>query len=257
VSLILYAFLAARLEDILASLYLTPAMSGALDGAADPAFPAIVFVVQLALGGRRFPVAGGLPHRQRNRMSRKEMMDEFKESEGDPHLKSARRQRAQEVATNRMLTDVATANVVVVNPTHYAVALRWDRSQGRRAGLRRQGRGRDRRARSANALPNTACRSTAIRPPPGPFMPRSRSARRSGSNTTAPSLPRSALPRRCAKGAPAMSKASDMVRLADLGAADAGSPFGTAAPACRRAGEQPDADRRAGTSLAVPRTWIR
>jgi flagellar biosynthesis protein FlhB len=36
---------------------------------------------------------------------------------------------AQEVATNRMLTDVASANVVVVNPTHYAVALKWDRTK--------------------------------------------------------------------------------------------------------------------------------
>jgi flagellar biosynthetic protein FlhB len=62
-------------------------------------------------------------------MSRKEMLDEFKANEGDPHLKSARRQRAQEVATNRMLTDVAKADVVVVNPTHYAVALRWDRTK--------------------------------------------------------------------------------------------------------------------------------
>jgi flagellar biosynthetic protein FlhB len=57
-------------------------------------------------------------------------MDEFKESEGDPHFKAARRQRAQEVATNRMLVDVARADVVVVNPTHYAVALRWDRGKG-------------------------------------------------------------------------------------------------------------------------------
>ena len=89
----------------------------------------IVVLIQLALGGVDY-LWQVFRHRQRNRMSRKEMMDEFKDSEGDPHLKSARRQRAQEVATNRMLTDVASANVVVVNPTHYAVALKWDRSKG-------------------------------------------------------------------------------------------------------------------------------
>ena len=64
---------------------------------------------------------------QRNRMSRKELMDEMKESEGDPHTKSQRRQRGQEIAMNQMLAEVATANVVIVNPTHFAVALRWTR----------------------------------------------------------------------------------------------------------------------------------
>jgi len=129
VSLILYKFLAGRLEDILASLYLSPAMSAALMARLVLEFLFIVFLIQLALGGVDY-LWQVFRHGQRHRMSRKEMMDEFKESEGDPHLKSARRQRAQEVATNRMLTDVASANVVVVNPTHYAVALKWDRSKG-------------------------------------------------------------------------------------------------------------------------------
>jgi flagellar biosynthetic protein FlhB len=129
VSLILYTFLAGRLEEILASLYLTPAMSAALMARLVLEFLFIVFLIQLALGGVDY-LWQVFRHRQRNRMSRKEMMDEFKDSEGDSHLKSARRQRAQEVATNRMLTDVASANVVVVNPTHYAVALKCDRSKG-------------------------------------------------------------------------------------------------------------------------------
>jgi flagellar biosynthesis protein FlhB len=129
VGLILYKFLALRLEDILASLYLTPAMSAALMARMVLEFLFIVFLIQLALGGVDY-LWQVFRHRQRHRMSRKEMMDEFKESEGDPHLKAARRQRAQEVATNRMLSDVASANVVVVNPTHYAVALKWDRAKG-------------------------------------------------------------------------------------------------------------------------------
>jgi flagellar biosynthetic protein FlhB len=64
-------------------------------------------------------------HLAKNRMTRQELLDETKRSEGDPHLKARRRQRGQELATNRMLGDVAGATVVVVNPTHYAVALRW------------------------------------------------------------------------------------------------------------------------------------
>lgn len=64
---------------------------------------------------------------RRNRMTRKEMLDEHKENEGDPHAKSARKQRGQEIAMNQMLAEVPKASVVIVNPTHYAVALKWQR----------------------------------------------------------------------------------------------------------------------------------
>ena len=68
-----------------------------------------------------------LQHRRRNRMSRQEMVDEHKDSDGDPHMKGHRRQRGREIAMSQMLQDVATADVIVVNPTHYAVALKWKR----------------------------------------------------------------------------------------------------------------------------------
>lgn len=129
VGLVLYVLLAGRMEDILSSIYLSPGMSAALMASMLLEFLLILFAIQLALGGIDF-LWQIHQHRRRHRMSRKEMLDEFKESEGDPHLKSARRQRAQQVATNRMLADVRTADVVVVNPTHYAVALKWDRKRG-------------------------------------------------------------------------------------------------------------------------------
>lgn len=69
-------------------------------------------------------------HMRKLRMTFQEVKDEAKETEGDPHMKSARRQRAQEIAQSTMLRDVAKSNVVIVNPTHYAVALKWDRSAG-------------------------------------------------------------------------------------------------------------------------------
>ncbi len=69
-------------------------------------------------------------HLQKLRMSHKEMKDEAKESDGDPHMKSKRRARAQEIATNQMLHDVPRADVIVVNPTHYAVALEWTQKTG-------------------------------------------------------------------------------------------------------------------------------
>lgn len=129
VSVILYLFLAARLTDILATIYLSPALSASVLSRLTIEFLVIILGITIVLGGVDYLWQVHL-HRQRNRMSRKEMMDEFKESEGDPHLKAARRQRAQEVSTNRMLADVAGADVVVVNPTHYAVALKWDRGKG-------------------------------------------------------------------------------------------------------------------------------
>lgn len=68
---------------------------------------------------------------RRNRMSRKELTDEMKQSEGDPQMKSQRRQKAIEIATKQMIADVAKANVVIVNPTHYAVALKWERGSNK------------------------------------------------------------------------------------------------------------------------------
>lgn len=64
-------------------------------------------------------------HMAKNRMTRQEVLDETKQSEGDPYMKSRRRQRGQELAANRMLADVPDAAVIVVNPTHYAIALKW------------------------------------------------------------------------------------------------------------------------------------
>lgn len=68
-----------------------------------------------------------LQHQRRNRMSRQDLVEENRDSEGDPHFKGHRRQRAREIALSRMLQDVGHADVVVVNPTHYAVALKWQR----------------------------------------------------------------------------------------------------------------------------------
>src|SRR4051812_19701137 len=60
------------------------------------------------------------------RMTHDEARQENKESEGDPHMKGERRRRARELSRGRMLAEVPAASVVVTNPTHYAVALRYD-----------------------------------------------------------------------------------------------------------------------------------
>ena len=67
---------------------------------------------------------------RKQRMSLKEIRDESKDTEGDPHTKQARRQKAYDIATNQMLASVPDADVIVVNPEHYAIALKWSRAQG-------------------------------------------------------------------------------------------------------------------------------
>ncbi|ARO15414.1 flagellar biosynthetic protein FlhB [Ketogulonicigenium robustum] len=66
-----------------------------------------------------------LRHLRDNRMTRQEVMDEMKDSEGDPQLRQQRRQRGVAIAMNQVATEVPKASVVIVNPTHYAVALQW------------------------------------------------------------------------------------------------------------------------------------
>ncbi len=60
------------------------------------------------------------------KMSAEEIKREHKESEGDPQQKGRRRARMRELAKRRIHVTVPTADVIVVNPTHYAVALRYD-----------------------------------------------------------------------------------------------------------------------------------
>ena len=65
-------------------------------------------------------------NRKRTRMTKKEVTDENKSSEGDPMVKSQRRARQLAMSRNRMIAAVATSDVVLVNPTHFAVALRYE-----------------------------------------------------------------------------------------------------------------------------------
>lgn len=64
------------------------------------------------------------------RMSRAEIKQEYKQTEGDPMVKSAIRSRQLAAARSRMIQDVAEADVILVNPTHVAVALRYEPARG-------------------------------------------------------------------------------------------------------------------------------
>ena len=69
-------------------------------------------------------------HLRRMRMSREDLKEEHKESEGDPHLKARQRQLRQQASRRRMMAAVPRATVVVTNPTHYAVALAYEKDSG-------------------------------------------------------------------------------------------------------------------------------
>lgn len=69
-----------------------------------------------------------MEYRKQLKMTKQETKDESKETDGRPEVKGAIRERQQEFARQRMMAEVPTANVIITNPTHYAVALRYEQS---------------------------------------------------------------------------------------------------------------------------------
>ena len=126
---LLAVFLVSRSDEILGSLQGTGGQILTVIGRQARDFLIFVFIIALIIGGVDYLWQWG-EHIRKNRMTRKEITDESKENDGDPHLKQERRQRGYDIATNRMIADVPDAAVVIVNPQHYAVALKWDRDAG-------------------------------------------------------------------------------------------------------------------------------
>ncbi|MDQ2756711.1 MAG: EscU/YscU/HrcU family type III secretion system export apparatus switch protein [Actinomycetota bacterium] len=88
-----------------------------------------VALAGLVLAGADYAMARRRIGKQ-TRMTKEEVKQEYKQSEGDPMLKGAIRSRQLAMARNRMMADIPTADVVLVNPTHVAVALRYDPERG-------------------------------------------------------------------------------------------------------------------------------
>jgi len=72
---------------------------------------------------------------KRMRMTKQEFKDDFKQSEGDPHIKAKLQQIRMQRSRQRMMQNVPKATVIVTNPTHYSVALRYEPDQGDAAPL--------------------------------------------------------------------------------------------------------------------------
>lgn len=122
---LLWVFLTARLPRLLETIGDSPGQATLTLLGLLAEFLGLVVLIMLGIGGldhlwQRFD------HRRRQRMSHQELREDYREAEGDPHIKSQRRQRAQAIAASQMMAAVPKAAVVIVNPTHYAVALAWD-----------------------------------------------------------------------------------------------------------------------------------
>jgi flagellar biosynthetic protein FlhB len=66
---------------------------------------------------------------QKMKMTKQEVKEEFKETEGDPQLKARVRSVQQEMARKRMMAEVPTADVIITNPTHLSVAIAYRRDE--------------------------------------------------------------------------------------------------------------------------------
>jgi flagellar biosynthesis protein FlhB len=69
-------------------------------------------------------------HKEKLKMTKQEVKDEFKQQEGDPLVRGRIRQMQRQAAMNRMMSDVPNADVIITNPTHFSVALKYDQTGG-------------------------------------------------------------------------------------------------------------------------------
>ena len=114
-------------------------------------------------------------HRRQLRMTKEEVREELKETEGNPQIKARIRSMQREAARRRMMAEVPKADVIVTNPTHYAVALRYRDEHDARAARGRQGLAADRGAHRSSWRRQR--RADAGRAAPGARAVRARRAR--------------------------------------------------------------------------------
>lgn len=125
---IAYRTVTAQLGDLPALVDLAPAalLNRVADLAATVIFRVLLAMLALAILDYLYQRHEFL---QQMRMTRQEVKEEFKETEGSPEMRAAIRKRQRELSRRRMMAEVPKADVVVTNPIHFAVALRYDQGQ--------------------------------------------------------------------------------------------------------------------------------
>lgn len=68
-------------------------------------------------------------HEKNLMMSKQELKEEYKQSEGDPFIKGKIKEKQRQMAMSRMMQDVPSADVIITNPTHYAIAIKYDQDK--------------------------------------------------------------------------------------------------------------------------------
>jgi flagellar biosynthetic protein FlhB len=122
---IAYTALMGSLHDVILTVRADPQTAGHL--AADLMFGLLLRagLAFLVLGAADFLLQKRM-HLKSLKMSKYEVEKEYKQEEGDPHIKHLRKQLHEELLANNMMTKVPKADAVVVNPTHIAVAIEYD-----------------------------------------------------------------------------------------------------------------------------------
>jgi flagellar biosynthetic protein FlhB len=123
-------FFGARFSELPATAAMPAAAIAGLLHREAALFLGVITIFSVAMAAIDLPLSR-MSWMKRLRMSQEELKRESKENEGDPLLKMIRREKGKAIAVNRMMRDVPGATVVIVNPEHYAVALKWSRDSKR------------------------------------------------------------------------------------------------------------------------------
>ncbi len=129
ISAALAIYLVGDLDRMIGAAQAEPKVVGAIMMESLVVLLGITCMIAIAIAGIDL-VWQRFDHARKLRMSYQDLKEELKQSEGDPYMKAQRRARGEAIANNRMMLDVPKADVVIVNPTHYAVALKWSREKG-------------------------------------------------------------------------------------------------------------------------------
>lgn len=122
---VLYSFYVNRIEEIVMTLQMDLIQSINLILNAIMDLIIQVSIVFLVIAGADY-MYQRWDYEKNIRMSKQEVKEEFKQMEGDPQVKGKIKQRQRQFAMSRMIQQVPTADVVIRNPTHYAIAMKYD-----------------------------------------------------------------------------------------------------------------------------------
>ncbi|MCM1055557.1 MAG: flagellar biosynthesis protein FlhB [Bacteroides sp.] len=125
IGIITYTQISSRLDDFASMPDMEPIQSVHYIAQSVYDIVMLIFIVLVFVAAADF-IFQWWQFEKKLKMSKQEVKDEYKQIEGDPQIKSKIKQKQREISQRRMMQEVPTSDVVVRNPTHYAVALKYD-----------------------------------------------------------------------------------------------------------------------------------